>query len=203
MTDSDSPSRRSRTEVSVCLRHRHFAALTLALSACIATATFTLIASPATSKKVDLSLRDLDGTRQRLRDFRGKIVVLNFWATWCGPCKDEMPMFVLAQKDYAPRGIVVIGASLDEKGTRGKIPAFLQEYHIDFPIWVGATLDDLEKLGLGHALPATAFLDREGRVVTRVLGQLREEEVKERLEWLTGDQTRPAPEPIVNHLNTH
>ena len=64
-----------------------------------------------------------------------------------------------------------------------------------FPVWYGATADDLDKLKLGNAAPATAFLDAEGRVVARILGQARPEEVKERLDWLTGDQSARPRSP--------
>jgi thiol-disulfide isomerase/thioredoxin len=149
----------------------------------------------------DFSLKDMNGKRVSLRDYRGKIVVLNFWATWCGPCKDEMPMLVEAEKEYGERGVVFIAASLDDKKTRGHVPAFVREHQISFPIWLGATPDDLEKLGMGPGLPATAFIDQQGHILARVLGEIRKPEVKERLDWLTGGQTGAAPPALVNHLN--
>jgi thiol-disulfide isomerase/thioredoxin len=148
----------------------------------------------------DLTLHDSNGRKVRLHDLRGKPVVLNFWATWCGPCNDEMPMLVEMEREYAARGVLFIGASLDEARTRAKIPAFLAEHKVGFPVWYGATADDLDKLQLGPAVPATAFLDAEGRIVARILGQARPAEVKERLDWLTGDRSGPAPEPLVKHL---
>jgi len=93
-----------------------------------------------------------------------------------------------------------VAASLDDAKTKGAIPAFLAEYKVEFPVWYGANADDLERLELGVAVPATAFLDAEGRIVARILGQARREELKERLDWLTGDQTGPAPQALVKHL---
>ena len=154
----------------------------------------------ADAPKADLTLRDAKGQKVRLRDLRGKPVVLNFWATWCGPCKDEMPMLVEMEHQYAARGVLFIGASLDEAKTKGKIPEFLAEHKIGFPVWYGATADDLDQLKLGPAVPATAFLDAEGHIVARILGQARVEEVKERLDWLTGDRSGPAPQAVVKHL---
>ena len=150
--------------------------------------------------KANLTLKDSAGRKVRLSDLRGKPVVLNFWATWCGPCKAEMPMLVDLEKQYAARGVVFIGASLDDAKTRDRIPAFLSEHKIGFPVWYGATGDDLDQLKLGDAVPATAFVDAEGRIVARILGQARLEEVKERLEWLTGARTEPAPLALVKHL---
>jgi thiol-disulfide isomerase/thioredoxin len=154
--------------------------------------------------KSDLTLKDMNGQRVRLRDYRGKIVVLNFWATWCGPCKAELPMLVEAAKEYGSKGVVFVAASLDDEKTKQQVPAFVSAHEIGFPVWLGATGDDLAKLGLGEALPATAFLDPEGHILLRILGQLRQEDLKERLDWLIGDRSGPAPQAVVKHLeNLH
>ncbi len=150
--------------------------------------------------KAELALKNLDGQRVRLSDLRGKNVVLNFWATWCVPCNTEMPLLVEAEKTYGSRGVVFVGASLDDGKTRKQVPEFVSKYQVTFPVWLGATADDLDRLGMGPAVPATAFLDREGRIVSRVWGQIREEELKERIEWLAGPQTAPPP-PFVKHLS--
>ena len=154
----------------------------------------------ADAPKADLTLHDANGRKVRLRDLRGKAVVLNFWATWCGPCNAEMPMLVDMEKLYAARGVQFIGASLDDAKTKAKIPDFVAQYQIGFPVWYDATADDLDQLKLGGVAPATAFLDAEGRIVARILGQARPEEVKERLDWLTGDKSGPPPPPLVKHL---
>ena len=152
------------------------------------------------ASKADLSLKDLNGKRVRLRDFQGKIVVLNFWATWCVPCNAEFPMLVDAQKKYSGRGVVFIGASLDDDKTKKNIPAFLQKYQADFSVWTGASADDLDRLQMGPAVPATAFLDQEGRILARVEGQLRPGEIDERLDWLLGGKAGAAPQTLVVHL---
>ncbi len=150
--------------------------------------------------KAELVLKDSAGERSRLSDLRGKVVVLNFWATWCGPCKAELPLLVEAEKKYAPRGVVFIAASLDEPKSRPRIPEFLANYHVGFPVWVGANSDDLDRLGMGPAVPATALIGAEGRIVFRLLGQMREEELHERLDWLTGPKTGPPPSSLIKHL---
>jgi thiol-disulfide isomerase/thioredoxin len=156
--------------------------------------------APKELPKSDLSLKDMNGQRVRLRDLRGKPVVLNFWATWCGPCKAELPMLVEAAKEYGGH-VVFVAASLDDEKTKQQVPAFISMHQIDFPVWLGATGDDLSKLGLGEAVPATAFLDQEGHIQSRILGQLRKEDLKERLDWLTSDRTGPAPQAVVKHLD--
>ena len=159
-----------------------------------------LIGSPKDAAKVDLSLKDLSGKRVHLRDYQGKFVVLNFWATWCVPCRDEMPLIVEAEREYGPRGVVFVGASMDDNKAKGNITAFLEKHQVSFAIWVGATGDDLDRLGMGPALPATAFLDQEGHVVARILGQMRKGEIQERLDWLLAGRTGTAPQAVVTHL---
>jgi thiol-disulfide isomerase/thioredoxin len=148
-----------------------------------------------------LKLEDLNGRRVQLRDYRSKVVVLNFWATWCGPCQAEMPLLARLGREYAGRGVVVIGVSVDDDRTRKDVEAFVARGQVDFPIWVGGTPDDVAKLKLGNSVPATAFVDRDGRIVARVLGEMREHDVRERLDWLLGDRKDPAPAPLVNHLD--
>jgi thiol-disulfide isomerase/thioredoxin len=158
------------------------------------------LAPCADTPKADLVLKDAGGRKVRLSELRGKPVVLNFWATWCGPCNAEMPMLVDLEKRYAGRGVTFIGASLDDAKTKSKIPAFLAEYNIAFPVWYGATADDLDQFKLGGAVPSTVFLDAEGHVVARIIGQARPEEVTARVEWLLGDRTGSAPPALVKHL---
>jgi thiol-disulfide isomerase/thioredoxin len=154
----------------------------------------------AWERPLSLPFKDLNGNKVQIKDLRGKVVLLNFWATWCVPCRSEMPMLVEAEKQYGPRGVAFVAISLDDRTTRPKIPDFLKEFQIGFPVWTGASTMDLEDLKLGQALPATAFLDREGRVVARVLGAVRKDEVAERLEWLLGKGETAAPAPLVRHL---
>jgi thiol-disulfide isomerase/thioredoxin len=154
----------------------------------------------ADSRSVNLPFKDMNGNKVKVSDLKGKPVVLNFWATWCVPCRAEMPLFVEAEKEYSARGIAFVGASLDDKQSRPKVPGFVAEFKIPFPVWVGASTMDLDDLKLGVALPATAFLDREGRISARVLGQITKLELYERLDWLAGNRQGPAPDPLVRHV---
>ncbi len=109
-------------------------------------------------------------------------------------------MFVDVEKTWAPKGVVFIGASVDDRKTVKAIPAFMEKYKIDFPVWTGATGDDVARLKLGEAVPDTAFLDESGVIVSRVEGEIKKSELLERLEWLTGDRKGPAPRALVRNL---
>jgi thiol-disulfide isomerase/thioredoxin len=152
-----------------------------------------LVFAAGQAPEAQLSLRSTDGQHVRLSDYRGKVVVLNFWATWCAPCTAEIPMLVQAEKYYNPKGVVFIAASVDDRKSKKSVPSFVNRYNVGFPVWLNATTRDLSRLGMGTAVPATAFLDQEGRIVARVEGQMREGDLRERLDWLLGDQIGPAP----------
>lgn len=153
--------------------------------------------------KAELSLKDLGGKTVRLQELRGKIVVLNFWATWCGPCREELPLMVKTAQEYASRDVLFIGASLDGSKSIKGIPEFVERYHVTFPIWTGASADDLDRLKMGPGVPATAFIDRDGQIVSRVSGEIRPDELTGRIDWLLSDRGGPAPESFVNHLDKH
>jgi len=124
-------------------------------------------------------------------------VIVNFWATWCIPCREEMPIFVRLQERRGADGVQVIGASADEVGSETAVEAFAQERRIPFPIWIGATTVDMERLGLGTALPATAIVDRDGGVVARAAGIIDEGGLNRWVDWLLGDRsTAPPPPPV-------
>jgi thiol-disulfide isomerase/thioredoxin len=168
------------------------------LPALILLASVKLIAGE--KKPSDLKLHDLSGNKVQLRDYRGKPVVLNFWATWCGPCREELPMLVEAEKNWAAKGVTFIAVSLDDRKSMGAVPGFLAKFHVGFPVWVGATADDLDRLRLGQGVPDTVFVNGNGVIIARVLGEIRRPELDQRLEWLTGDRKGPPPPALVNHM---
>jgi thiol-disulfide isomerase/thioredoxin len=169
-------------------------------------ATLVVPGGAASEKPASLTLRDTHGAKVKLADLRGKIVVLNFWATWCGPCDMEMPMLVKSADAYAGKNVVFVGASIDEPETQKKIPDYLTKRQVAYPIWVGATDEDMKHFQLGNMVPATLFLDVDGVVRARILGQMRPGEIEERVDWLLNRQqgTGPngtAPVALVKHLD--
>lgn len=129
-----------------------------------------------------LSLKDLTGAEQSLAGYRGRVVVLNFWATWCEPCKKEMPDLSAIQNEYAALGVQVIGAAGDAASDSAKVLKFIREYKLNFPIWVGASTSDMERFGVGSVLPATVIVDREGKIVWREIGIIKPAELRNQLD---------------------
>ena len=166
-----------------------------AAAACLAAAAML---SSLPSDRPALSLKGLEGTTRDLASHTGRIVVLNFWATWCLPCREEMPLLDDLQDRYGGQGVVFIGASTDDAGTRGNIQPFLEEHGISFRVWTGATVEDMERFGLSTALPATAIIDRDGQVAFRLLGPLKREQLVLRLDYLISGSQGPAPERLVS-----
>jgi thiol-disulfide isomerase/thioredoxin len=180
---------------------RRLTCLISAAVLCLAAGQSVAGGSAGAEKPAALTLRDMQGAKAKLGDLRGKIVVLNFWATWCGPCNVEMPMLVKAANSYAGKQVIFVGASVDSAETQGKVAGFVQKLQIGYPIWVGGTDVDMKRLQLGNAVPGTAFLDADGIVRARILGQMRPGEIEERVDWLLRGQEGNAPAALVTHLD--
>ena len=131
----------------------------------------------------DFTLTDISGHPLQLSDYKGKVVLLDFWATWCAPCRSEIPKFVEWQKQYGPQGLQVIGISMDDSDK--PVPGFVQQFGIDYPIALGdAKLADQYGGVLG--LPVTFVIGRDGQIHHKHVGltdmALLEGEVKQLLE---------------------
>ncbi|MEJ7624062.1 MAG: TlpA disulfide reductase family protein [Pyrinomonadaceae bacterium] len=129
-----------------------------------------------------LALKDLTGTPQSLAGYRGRVVVLNFWATWCEPCKKEMPDLTAIQNDYAALGVQVIGAAGDAASDSAKVLKFIREYKLNFPVWLGGSTEDMARFGLGTVLPATVIIDKNGKIVWREVGVIKPVELRKELD---------------------
>ena len=140
----------------------------------------------------ELELTDLAGVRQKLSSFHGRIVVLNFWATYCLPCREEMPALAAIQNRYAAYGVQVIGASADLIDAKKDVLKFIKEVKVNFPVWLEASTADMARFGLGPALPGTAIIDRTGKIVWTSKKAVTEAEIKTQLDALLAESEKKA-----------
>jgi thiol-disulfide isomerase/thioredoxin len=136
---------------------------------CLATASaLAEEASPARTPAPDWKLTDLNGKPVKFSDFRDDVLIVDFWATWCVPCRVEIPHFVELQKQYGDKGLTVIGVSLDEQGP-GVVKKFVKRFAVNYPIVIG-NQKVVEAYGGIDAIPTTFVIDRQGRIVSRHIG---------------------------------
>ncbi len=114
------------------------------------------------------TLRDATGKDTKLADFRGKAVLLNFWATWCGPCKLEIPWFIEFQNKYRSQGLAVVGVSMDEDGWKVITP-YVQKVGMNYPVLLGNE-DVAKRYGGVDGLPTTFLIDRTGKIAAMHTG---------------------------------
>lgn len=117
---------------------------------------------------LDYTVKDMNGVDVKLSSFKGKVILLNFWATWCGPCKAEIPGFVELQNQYA-KDLVVLGMSVDD--TVDKLKPYAAQYKINYPILVGLGRDDVQDAyGPLYGIPASFIIGRDGRICKKHMG---------------------------------
>jgi thiol-disulfide isomerase/thioredoxin len=170
------------------------AAAILALSAGYATHWMLTDHGPATAGVSDANdvdalfatrLPDLNGAQTSVSRWRGKVLVVNFWATWCAPCKEEIPAFIALQDEFGARNVQFIGIAADQAD---RVSSFATDYRINYPILIGniGALDLSAKLGNRiSALPFTVVIDREGHLAHRQLGILKSEKLRALFQKLT------------------
>jgi len=134
----------------------------------------------------NFTLADASGAKVALTDYKGKVVLLNFWATWCGPCKVEIPWFMEFNKTYKDRGLAVVGVSLDDDGWKSVKP-YLAEKKIDYTVVVGN--DAVSKsYGDVDSLPTTFIIDQDGRIAFTHTGLVSKDTYEKEIQSLLGDQ---------------
>jgi peroxiredoxin len=118
---------------------------------------------------LNFTLKDIQGASVDLAALKGKVILLDFWATWCGPCKIEIPGFVDLQNRYRDKGFVVVGVSVDD--TVDQLKEFAAEYKMNYPVVVGSGRDDIqEAYGPIWGLPTTFIIGRDGRLCRKHVG---------------------------------
>jgi len=130
----------------------------------------------------DFTLIDSTGSPIKLSELKGKVVLLDFWATWCGGCKVEIPWYMEFETKYAKKGLATIGVSIDDDGWKSVKP-FLQEHKINYPIVIG-TQDIANEYGGLPSLPMTLLIDRSGKVAESHPGMVNKEEFENKIKQL-------------------
>lgn len=151
----------------------------------------------------NFTLQTLDGKDVSLADFRGKAVLVNFWATWCGPCKIETPWLVELQNEYGSQGLQVVGVAMDDSG-KDEIAKFAKDMGVNYPVLMGK-----ESVGDAYggvpALPESFFVGRDGKIVDRIIGLKGrgeiEDSVKKALKSEVGLIESNSPKPVLQAQN--
>jgi peroxiredoxin len=174
----------------IILHRLHASAVCMAL--------FLFNSSVLNAKSVKkITLRDLDGHKVRLADYEGRILILNFWATWCGPCKEELPRLAEIAGQYADRGVTFLLTSIDEQKKLSDIRHYVSEHGIKLPVLTGASVDLLEQLTGVNVVPATLVIDEKGDIIRAINGVAHNEDVREAVDWLLSDRRGDPPSQRV------
>lgn len=141
-------------------------------------------ASPINKRRPDFALKDLEGNIRTVQEWDGKVLIVNFWATWCPPCRKEMPAFVELQKQYGAQGVQFVGIALDDELM---VKDFAETLEINYPILIGTkdTIATAKAYGdhLG-ALPFTALVNRKGIVVQLFPGEVEKQSLESQIKKL-------------------
>ncbi len=136
-----------------------------------------------TSANFDFTLKDPGGANVKLSDYKGKVVLLNFWATWCGPCKMEIPEFVEAYSKYRDRGVVILGVLSEDDPSQQDLQTFMSEFKMNYPVMRQHTELE-ESLGTLWALPTSFVIDRKGQVCSKHMGPFSKEALEREINGL-------------------
>lgn len=139
--------------------------------------------APVEFAKLDTTLKDVSGQDVRLADLKGRPLVINFWATYCGPCKEEIPMLIELAAKYQSRGVTVLGISADD--TPADLKPFVAEHKMTYPVLVGAGHDEfLEAYDAQVSIPRTWFVRADGSVAAKSIGPNTREWFEKQFEML-------------------
>jgi thiol-disulfide isomerase/thioredoxin len=132
-----------------------------------------------------LVLEQLGGGAWRLGDHQGQVVLINYWATWCGPCREETPGLARMARELGPEDFAVVGVSLDEGG-REKVQRFVDEFHLSYPVAFPGPMSQMSQ-GM-EGVPTTILVDRKGRVAKTYVGAVGEEDLRRDVAVLLGER---------------
>jgi thiol-disulfide isomerase/thioredoxin len=147
--------------------------------------------APTIKAAPDFTLTSLEGKNISLTDYRGKAVLLNFWATWCGPCKIEMPWFVELQNQYGAQGLQIVGVAMDDS-SKEDIAKFVKDMGVNYPVLIGKEAVG-DAYGGVPALPESFFISRDGKIVDRIMGLEGKAEIEDAIKKALNAQAAAAP----------
>ncbi|MEW6266866.1 MAG: TlpA disulfide reductase family protein [Thermodesulfobacteriota bacterium] len=150
--------------------HLYFRGLVLAAAMALAAACGSS-SPPGPEQATTIVLPDLTGQEVSLSKFKGRVILLNFWATWCPPCVAEVPDFVDLQNEFGPLGLSVVGVSMDSDDV-SEVKAFTRKYRVNYPVLYAGkkAKETVRKIGGMRGIPTTLLIDRQGRVVQKITG---------------------------------
>ena len=155
------------------------ARLTIALCLCGAIAAKAACGPDAKQENLNFTFKDLEGKPVTLSDYKGKVILLDFWATWCPPCRKEIPGFIELYNTYKSRGLVVIGVSMDDAEDISDVKHFADQIKMNYPILLGAGREDDLKPAFGELpLPTSFVIARDGRICARHDGLTAKDQVE-------------------------
>lgn len=144
-----------------------------------------LVANPSDKKKApDFSLKTLEGKTVKLSDYKGKVVLIDFWATWCPPCKKGIPDLIELQKTYS-KDLVIVGISLDQERTIKDLKPFIENYGINYPVVLGDQKVVLDYGGV-NAIPTSFIVDQKGFIVDSHVGLVSKSVYENKIKTLLG-----------------
>jgi thiol-disulfide isomerase/thioredoxin len=144
----------------------------------------------------DFTLKDLNGKPVSLKDFRGKGVLVNFWATWCAPCKVEIPWFIALNQQYGPQGLVVLGLTAEDIPL-DEVQKSVKELHIDYPVLQRADTIGKDWGGL-DGLPMSFYIDRNGKIVDQTVGLYSRDEVEAKIKKILAAPASAATQSVAS-----
>jgi cytochrome c biogenesis protein CcmG/thiol:disulfide interchange protein DsbE len=134
--------------------------------------------------QLDFTVKDMNGRDVRMSDYKGSVILVNFWATWCGPCKHEIPAFVDLYNAYKGKGFVVLGISTDD--TPEQLKKFAQQMNMSYPVLVGSNRDDIidDAYGPMWGIPVSFLIAKDGTICHKYMGLVTKEQLERELKAL-------------------